>query len=247
VELVAGQGQGLEDMPVELAFRVFAGVEHGLDFESGRGRGGLDRGDDDFVAGQWSPAPAVGDLGEEPVLDLVPLRSARRQVAHGDLQAGLERELGQAHLPQPVAVCVAPAGVGGDQQAAGARILARPLSPPPAADGFHCELSGITPGPDVHPPGVRGDIVDAVRDRHRHPGSVEGVRGDLHRITLRPKLPARGAEAADVLLLLRIDADDRRPAPVVLGHLPVQVPELGVTVGMADTLQHFRGTLQTES
>ena len=50
------------------------------------------------------------------MLDLVPLAGARRQVAHGDREPTLVGEAGELDLPQPGAVAVGSAAVGGDQQ-----------------------------------------------------------------------------------------------------------------------------------
>ena len=50
---------------------------------------------------QGPAAPVQGDRGEHAVLDLVPLRGARRQVAHGDPQPGLGGQLSELGLPQP--------------------------------------------------------------------------------------------------------------------------------------------------
>ena len=75
-----------------------------------------DQVDDDLVAGQGLAAPVRRDVGEQPVLDLVPLAGAGREVADGDRQPGLGGERGQLDLPQPGAVAVGAAAVGGDQQ-----------------------------------------------------------------------------------------------------------------------------------
>jgi hypothetical protein len=48
----------------------------GADSQAGAGGGGGDRVDDDLVAGQRPPTPVEGDVGEQPVLDLVPLGGA---------------------------------------------------------------------------------------------------------------------------------------------------------------------------
>ena len=52
-------------------FGVGGFVEFGVDAESGPGGGGADGLDDHFVAGQRPSAPVHGDVGEQPVLDLV--------------------------------------------------------------------------------------------------------------------------------------------------------------------------------
>lgn len=67
------------------------------------------------MAGQRAAALVHGDVGEEPVLDLVPLRRARRQVADRDDQPGFRGQTGEVEFPGPGAVAVGPARIGGDQ------------------------------------------------------------------------------------------------------------------------------------
>jgi hypothetical protein len=59
-------------------------------------------------------------VGEQPVLDLVPLGGAGREVADRDLQPGLGGERGQFGLPGTGAVPVGPAGVRWRPLSAGA-------------------------------------------------------------------------------------------------------------------------------
>src|ERR1700694_1967241 len=94
---------------------VDGGVEFGADGESGAGGGRCDGLDDDFVAGQWPTTPVHRDVGEQPVLDLVPLAGPRWQVAHGDMQAGGGGQRGEFGLPLPGAVPVGTTTVGADQ------------------------------------------------------------------------------------------------------------------------------------
>ena len=80
---------------------VRVGVEFTVDGQSG-GRGGVaDQVDDDLVGFQWPAAPVHGDLGEQPVLDLVPLAGSRWEVADRDLDTGLGGETSQLDLPGP--------------------------------------------------------------------------------------------------------------------------------------------------
>jgi len=88
---------------------------------------------DDFVAGQRAGAPVVGEVAEQPVLDLVPCRGAGWDVADGDRQSGLGGQLGQLGCEHPGAVVVGSAGVSGDQQPGGVRVSRRAGAVPPAA------------------------------------------------------------------------------------------------------------------
>jgi hypothetical protein len=65
--------------------RVVVGVEFALYDEAGLGGGVGYEAHDGLVGGQWSAAPVDGDLGEQPVLDLVPFAGAGRVVADDDL------------------------------------------------------------------------------------------------------------------------------------------------------------------
>jgi len=64
-----------------------------------------------------------------------PIAGARRQVAHGDRQAGVGGQGGQFGLPQRGAVAVGAAAIGGDQQQPGRlRVAGGAGGLPPAAD-----------------------------------------------------------------------------------------------------------------
>lgn len=100
------------------------------DGESGGGFGGGDELDDGAEVGEGPASPVHRDEREEAVLDLVPLRSAGRVVAHGDLESGLGGELGEVPLPGPDPVAVRSPGIGGDQESGSARPgSARPADP----------------------------------------------------------------------------------------------------------------------
>ena len=77
VEAVIVDRQGLDlFFGVGQAGGVLAGVQLGGDGQPGGRGGGGDQLDDGLVAGQRPAAPVAGDLGEQPVLDLVPLGGA---------------------------------------------------------------------------------------------------------------------------------------------------------------------------
>ena len=77
MERIAGDGKlghlGLADL---LAFLVGPLVERALDLEAGVGRGGPDQFDDRHAARQRPAPPALCDVAEQAVLDLVPLCAA---------------------------------------------------------------------------------------------------------------------------------------------------------------------------
>ena len=199
------------------------------------------------MAGQRPSPPVHGDVAEQPVLDLVPLRRAGREVADRDHQPGLRREGGQLAFPHPVAVAVGSARIRGDQQAGRARVVVPATGPPPAADGLHREHRGVVIGADVHPAAVAGDVVDPVRDRllHLRPGE-EGVILHLHRLALGPPLPAGHRQPPQLLPLLGVHADHRLPAGLVLFDPLVDIAELGVPVTVLGTFKRLGIGLQAE-
>src|SRR5674476_863742 len=146
------------------ADRVLAGVQDGAHAQLGRGAGVGDQVDDDLVAGQRPPSPVQGDLGEQPVLDLVPLAGAGRKVGDGDRQCGVGGEGGEFDLPGPDPGSVGATTVGADQQPAGARVAGASDGFPPGAQGRNRERGGVVVGPDADPAGVGGHVIDAVGD-----------------------------------------------------------------------------------
>ena len=86
--------------------RVGALVQPGIDLKPGAGRGGSDEVDDRLQRDERLAPPVHRDEREQPVLDLVPLRGAGREVADLDLKLGLVGEPLQLDLPQTHAVAV---------------------------------------------------------------------------------------------------------------------------------------------
>ena len=91
-------------------------------------------------------------------------------------------------------------------------------------------------GAHVHEPGVRGHVIDPVRDRR--PGSVTGevVVPGPDRVPFRPPFPPGLRERPDLLLLLSIHADHRLPRGQVLLRLRGDIPELAVPVRVPPAL-----------
>lgn len=98
------------------ADRIRIGVQLALNLQTCSGSGVGDEVDDDLVALQRSAAPVLRDLREKPVLDLIPLAGARREVADADVQAGVVGQFLQLNLPQAGPWIVATSAIGGDQQ-----------------------------------------------------------------------------------------------------------------------------------
>ena len=144
---------------------VGALVEAGVDLESAAVRGAGDEVDDGLQRDQRLAAPVHRDEREQAMLDFVPLRGARREVADLDLELGLVGELLQLDLPQPRTVTVRATAVGGDRQPRRDRVALRAEVLPPAADRVDCELGGVVIDPDIDIALVELEVIDPVRDR----------------------------------------------------------------------------------
>ena len=117
---------------------------------------------------------------------------------------------------------------------------------PPAADRLHRERGGVVVGAHVHEPGVRGHVVDPVRDRVPALLIGEAVVADPHRVALRPPFPPRLRVLPDLLFLLGVHADHRLPGRQVLPRLRGDIPELGVPVRVPPPLGDLRVGLRGE-
>ena len=87
---------------------VGALVDGTVDLEAGLGGCGPDQLDDRQSAFERLAAPVLRDVAEHAVLDLVPLRGARRIVVHFECETAVVGELLQLHLPQADAGAVVP-------------------------------------------------------------------------------------------------------------------------------------------
>ena len=96
------------------ALIVSRGIERALDFQAGFGRGRSNQLDHGHAIDEWSPAPSLRDVAEQAVLDLIPLRRARRIVMDVEHEARLVGELLQLDLPQPDTRSIRAAAIGRD-------------------------------------------------------------------------------------------------------------------------------------
>ena len=182
------------------------------------------------------------------MLDLVPLGGAGREVADGDLQSGLPREIGDPGLPRPGAVAVGAAGVSGDQQPPGAGVAGPAGRVPPAADRLHRERGGVVVGAHAHPAGVGGQVIDAVRDRLARARRIREVMiAHGYRAALRPVLAPAAGVVTDLLLLLGVHADHRVGGALMIAGLPADVAELRIPVRVPGALDDPRAALEAES
>lgn len=104
---------------------------------------------------------------------------------------------------------------------------------PPATDRGNGESCRVVIGADTDPAGVRGDIVNPVRDRLARSLPVKEVMGpDLGRQSFRMPLTASVLLLADQLLLLGVHTDHRIAGTHMLLGPVVDVLELGIPVGV---------------
>src|SRR5215218_9394176 len=249
VHRVALKRQGIQALGADRdSRRVVAGVQGSLDTQTAAGAGRRDGLDDHLVAGQWPAPPAHGDVGEQPVLDLVPLGGAWREVADRDRQPCLGCQGGQFALPDAVAVAVGAARVRGDQQARCLRVVPASACPPPAADGLDREDGGVVVDADVDPAAVAGEVVDRVRDGllDVRTGEEEVVVFDLDGLALGAPLPTSHGQPPQLFALLGIHADHRLAVGLVVLDLLVEVTELGIPVGVLGAFECLGVGLQAE-
>ena len=157
-----------------------------------------------------------------------------------DRKSRLVGERLQLDLPEPCAIAVRAAAVGGDRQGRGVGEALAAEVLPPASDRVDRERGGVVVDPDLDPTLVVGEVVDPVGDRLAEFLVLEVVDADQLGLALRAPLPTAVLEIADQLLLLGIDRDrrllggDRRLDPLV------DVAKLRVAVGVARALSGLR-------
>lgn len=157
-------------------------------------------------------------------------------MAYRDLDAGFAGELCELELPEPDAVAVRAASIGGDEEALGVGVGVRADEIPPAPDRLDGKGCGVATVADRHEALVRPEVVDAVGNGLRHLFVGEVVGGDALRFACWfPGLPSV-LQVSDDLLFLRVDADHGLAGAQVLHDLCVQMDELGVTVGVLRAL-----------
>jgi hypothetical protein len=109
MEVVPDQRDPLEFLVGHLdALLVVVLVKLGPHGQTGSSRGPGDEVHHDFVTLQALTAPVHRDMAEQPVLYLVPLGCAAREVDDGDVQTELLSEFRELALPQPDAVAIRP-------------------------------------------------------------------------------------------------------------------------------------------
>lgn len=165
MEVVSCDGYGLLLLVGEFcSCGVEVEVEVGAYGEACCGGGVGDEVDDGLVGFQGSSSPVAGDSGEEPVFYLVPFAGAGCVVADGDVESGGRGEAGEFVFPEPGAVSVGAAAVGGDEESLCVGVFLLSHLFPPLFDRRDREHGGVVVDADRDPGAVVGDVVHAVGD-----------------------------------------------------------------------------------
>ena len=196
------------------------------------------------MADQRLPSPVLGDEREEPVLNLVPLAGARRQMAYLNRKAQFLGQLLQFHLPQPHPAAVAASAVRENLQTPGSGIMRLAHQPPPAADGFHGKCRRVMIYPDTHPTHIPGQIKHPVRIGPAQFRDDEVMHPHLLRLPLRTIFPACILEIPHQFLLFGVHGDDRVAKCQFLLGAPIDEKKLRIAVGVGRTLLGFAVGLQ---
>jgi hypothetical protein len=176
VKIVTGEVDGghfgIRDLD---GFGILVFVEAALHLEAFVGRRRSDQLDDHRATDQRLAAPVLGDEGEEPMLDTVPLAGAGRMMGDSDGETGFIGEGLKLALPQANASAIAATAIGRDQEAGRAEIADFAQGLPPAPDALDSEGSGIVIDTYINPARVGCDVVDAVRRNLAQFGYLEVV------------------------------------------------------------------------
>ena len=149
------------------AFRIKIAIDLAVNFEPRVGRCAADQLNNHLVTDQRLAAPVLRDVGEQSMLDAVPLGGAGRQVGHRYFQAGLIGEALRFSLPQPDPNAVGPTAIGGDGETVRSRIARLAQLVPPTADAFHREGRSVGIDTDTDPAMIGRDVIHT-------PGSSPG-------------------------------------------------------------------------
>ena len=226
------------------ARRVFSAIQAASYFQALRGGGARNQSHDCLVVAQRFAPPVRGDEREKPMFDLVPLARSRREMANGNGQARLVRELLQFEFPEPQPPTIAAPAVGRDEQVPRLGIQIAAFGPPPATNRRDGERAGVVVGAHVDEPRVALQVVNPVRVRAWDVGTGKVMAVHLQGLFRGQPLLAGIVVVSQQFLLLRVHGDDGR----ALGQSPldlcVDMAELRVTVGMILPLFRLAVALQ---
>src|ERR1700678_2367868 len=179
------------------------------------------------------------------MLNLVPFAGYRWIMTNRHIKSRLIRPAEQFHLPESIAISIAAAAIGTNQDLFCLGIECVSHLSPPTTNAFHRKTSRVVRATHRHPPQVMFQIVDATRDRLGDIGIGKIMHINFYRFACRLPFLPRISVVSDQFLLFGIDRDDR-PASTEKG-LPstLNVAKLGVTIGGLFPFFDFGVPLQT--
>src|SRR5580700_935364 len=147
------------------ANRVRVIIQARLDMEALTGSRTSNELDNGLVGGERFSAPVSGDMAKEPVLDLIPLARARREVADMYSKSCLIGKILELGLPCIGAITIAAPSISSDEQVCRFRVGSLPHGLPPVPDRRDREGWRIVVASDVHGCLIPGHIEHAIRNR----------------------------------------------------------------------------------
>ena len=127
------------------------------------GRGGGNQFDHRFAADQRSSSPSLGNVAEQPMLDLVPLRGPRRIMAYKKRQAGFVSQVLHFNFEQAHARTIGTAAIRRDHQLVHIGIALPAHDIQPASDRIDRELCRIVADAKIDASRIGGDVVNSIR------------------------------------------------------------------------------------
>ena len=171
-------------------------------------------------------------MTEQAVFNLIPFAGAWWEMAQMERQASFIGEFLQFEFPEPIAVAIAAATIGGNQQMFTTTILGLSQLLPPTSNRFNGKLCGIMVNPHVHPRLILAQVIDAIGNRFAL-GFIGKIVGfDRRRLSLGlPFLPTI-FELTDVFLLFGINRDHGTMLVLKRFDLLSNVLKLGIAIRM---------------
>src|SRR3989441_9184536 len=248
VKIVSGDVKSLEFIIAHFdASRIGVGVLDGSDDQSFLGGGMRDELNDHFKRDQGLGTPVEGDVGEEPMFDLIPFTGSRRKMTEIDAESGLVGQPLHLTLPQATPSAVGSASISGDEQFCLPGIQALAMLIPPASDTLDGKLRRLMVNANIDKALIMDQVIHSIRDGF--PIGQRQVVVDVNQrlFSFRLPLPPVVLEVSDQFLLLAIHRDDRITCGFKLLTLLLDVPKLGITVRVAIPLNGFLVRPQREA
>ena len=144
---------------------VLLAVELGGDDQTGAGGCGCDVVADECEGLERAAGPVAADFAEQAMLDGIPFRASCGIVGEGHFElVEIAEMVLEGVLPGAVAVAVAAAAIGEDDELGGVGIAGAAFGGPPGSEVVDGEEGGVAGDADTDEAAVRESVVDAVGD-----------------------------------------------------------------------------------